>query len=100
MNRAPKSSLALYRDCLRLIQHMAGTTSPKARNLRAIVAAQFRAHKDETDPARLHALKQGAERGLSNYLIYRTAKTDPKVAAHAADVGDFEDDDAGNLVKR
>ena len=79
---------------------MAGTTSPKARNLRAIVAAQFRAHKDETDPARLHALKQGAERGLSNYLIYRTAKTDPKVAAHAADVGSYEDDAAGNLVKR
>ena len=41
-----------------------------------------------------------AERGLSNYLIYHTSKSDPKVAAHAADVGSFADDEAGNLVKR
>ena len=59
MNRAPKSSLALYRDCLRLIKHMAGLSSPKAINLRSIVAAQFRAHAHETDPAKLHVLKQG-----------------------------------------
>ncbi len=58
-SRGPKSSAALFRDCLRLIKHMAGSTSPKARSLRSIVAAQFRAHADVTDPARLHTLKQG-----------------------------------------
>ena len=57
--RGAKSSMQLYRDCLRLIKHMAGTTSPKAANLRSIVAAQFRAHAHETDPAKLHSLKQG-----------------------------------------
>ena len=55
----PKSSLALFRDCLRLIEHMAGRSSPKAASLRAIVAAQFRAHAHETDAAKIHALKQG-----------------------------------------
>ena len=96
---APKSSLALFRDCLRLVKHVAGTTSPKAASLRRIVAAQFREHARETDPARLHALKSSAERGLSNYLIFTNARTDPKVAAHAAEVGVYEDDEHGNLVR-
>lgn len=58
-SRGPKSSKALFRDCLRLIKHMAGLSSPKAINLRAIVAAQFRANALVTDPAKLHVLKQG-----------------------------------------
>ena len=41
-----------------------------------------------------------AEKGLSNYLIYHTAKTDKKVAAPAANVGFYEDDAAGNLVRK
>ena len=41
-----------------------------------------------------------AERGLSNYLIYHSSKTDAKVAAHAADVGTYYDDEQGNLVKK
>ena len=55
----PKSSKALFRDCLRLIMHMAGASSPKALNLRAIVKEQFRANAHVTDPAKLHSLKQG-----------------------------------------
>jgi hypothetical protein len=96
---SPKSSLALFRDCLRLVKHVAGTGSPKAAALRRIVAAQFREHAREADPARLHALKSSAERGLSNYLIFSNARTDPKVAAHAAEVGVYEDDADGNLVR-
>ena len=42
---------------------------------------------------------RSAEKGLSNYLIYHTSKTDKKVAAHAADVGQYEDDAQGNLVR-
>jgi hypothetical protein len=94
-----KSSLGLFRDCMRLIKHVAGTTSPKALALRQIVSTQFRANKHVTDPALLHVLKSSAERGLSNYLIFTNAKTDPKVAAHAADVGQYEDDAEGNLVR-
>lgn len=58
-SRGPKSSKALFRDCLRLIKHMAGLSSPKAVSLRAIVAQQFRANAHVTDPATLHVLKQG-----------------------------------------
>ena len=149
-SRGPKSSRALFRDCLRLIKHMAGVNSPKAQNLRGIVAAQFRANAHVTDPAKLHVLQQGsvlegmrgggcclffsatlsfffsaiclpnmlpfvftssvhanpfnclysAERGLSNYLIFHSSKNDPKVAAHAADVGQYADDEEGNLYKK
>jgi hypothetical protein len=95
-----KSSIALFRDCLRLVKHVAGSTSAKSASLRKIVATQFREHRFESDPARLHALKSAAERGLSNYLIFANAKTDPKVAAHAAEVGQFFDDDDGVLRKR
>ena len=55
----PKSSKALFRDCLRLIAHMAGTGSPKAISLRAIVKGQFLANAHVADPAKLHSLKQG-----------------------------------------
>ena len=94
-----KPSIALFRDCMRLIKHVAGTTSPKAISLRQIVAQQFRANKHVSDPALLHSLKSSAERGLSNYLIFTNARTDPKVAAHAADVGQYQDDDNGNLIR-
>ncbi len=57
--KGPKSSLGLFRDCLRLIQHMAGRNSSKAIQLRGIVAAQFRVHAHETDLAKIHVLKQG-----------------------------------------
>jgi hypothetical protein len=33
-------------------------------------------------------------------LIYHSSKTDAKVAAHAADVGQYADDADGNLVRR
>lgn len=57
--RGPKTSKALFRDCLRLIAHMAGTSSPKALHLRTILKSQFLANAHITDPAKLHSLKQG-----------------------------------------
>lgn len=72
--------------------------SPKATNLRKIVSDGFRANKDVADPAKLHVLKQAAERGLSNYLLFERAKQDPKIAAAAAKQDVFEDDEEGNLV--
>jgi hypothetical protein len=69
---------------LRLVKHIAGTTSPKAALLRKTVIDSFRVNKNETDPAKIHAMKQAAERGMSNYLILERSKTDPKIAAHAS----------------
>ena len=83
---------------MRLANHLAGASSPKSASLRATVKAQFRANRHVTDPAAIHALKQSAERGLSNYLLFQRAKQDPKIAAHAAKMDQFQDDEHGNLV--
>ena len=58
-----RSPLELYRDCMRLIKHMAGTSSPKAVHLKSIVSKGFRDNRFETDPARIQALKQGCVLG-------------------------------------
>ena len=60
-----RTSLELYRDCLRLIKHMAGSSSPKAVHLRSILSSQFREHKHEMDPARIQALKAGCVVGTA-----------------------------------
>ena len=96
----PKTSAQLYRDCLRLVRHMAGASSPKAAHLTRIVGAQFRANAGVHDPAAVHAFKQAAERSLSSYLLFQRAKLDPKIAAAASAQADaFEDDEHGNLVR-
>lgn len=50
-------------------------------------------------PVPFLSLPCSAERGLSNYLIFERSKTDPKLAAAAAEVEPFEDDADGNLVR-
>ena len=94
----PKTSTQLYRDCLRLVRHMAGASSPKAAHLSRIVGAQFRANAGVVAPEAVHALKQAAERSLSSYLLFQRAKMDPKIAAAAVHADAFEDDEHGNLV--
>ncbi|RYG50366.1 hypothetical protein EON67_05415 [archaeon] len=37
--------------------------------------------------------------GLSNYLLFERSKQDPKIAAVAAELDNFEDDEEGNLVR-
>jgi hypothetical protein len=95
----PKTSTQLYRDCLRLVRHMAGASSPKAAHLSRIVGAQFRANAGVVAPEAVHALKQAAERSLSSYLLFQRAKMDPKIAAAAVHADAFEDDEHGNLVR-
>ena len=96
----PKTSAQLYRDCLRLVRHIAGSSSPKAAQLTRIVGAQFRANAGVNEPTAIHSLKQQAERSLSSYLLYQRAKLDPKIAAAASAQADaFEDDEHGNLVR-
>lgn len=44
--------------------------------LRSTVRQQFKQHKDETDEAQIEALKANAIRGLSNYMLFQSAKKD------------------------
>ena len=73
MNR---TSLELYRDCLRLVRHIAPGESPKALALRHTVRQQFQQHKNETNEATIESLKANAVRALSNYMLYQSAQKD------------------------
>lgn len=57
----------LYRDCLRLIDYMAGK-SRKSDRLREIIRGEFEKNRNETDPQKIEVMKGGAIQGLSNYL--------------------------------
>ena len=62
-----KSSLALYRDCLRLIEHMAGR-SAKAQTIKGILRGEFAKNRNETDPVKIEELRGSVMQGLANYL--------------------------------
>lgn len=73
--------LQLYRDCLRLIRHVApGETSPKALALRSLVKMEFTKNKNETDEAKIESYKAAAVRALSNYMLATSAPKDPAIA--------------------
>eukprot|EP01138_Halocafeteria_seosinensis_P012333 gb/GECG01012602.1/.p1 GENE.gb/GECG01012602.1/~~gb/GECG01012602.1/.p1 ORF type:complete len:202 (+),score=48.07 gb/GECG01012602.1/:1-606(+) len=76
-----KTTKQVYRDCLRLIQHMAGN-SPKADVLRNVVRTQFKQNMNETNEAAIQQLKGRAERVLSQYLFYEQSTRDPRFKDH------------------
>ena len=45
--------------------------------MRTMVRNEFRKHSGETDPDRIEALRAGAIRALSNYLLYESGSKDP-----------------------
>jgi hypothetical protein len=47
-----RTSTQLYRDCLRLIQHIAGN-SAKGVQLRRVIGTEFRKNASVTDPAEI-----------------------------------------------
>lgn len=76
----------LYRDCLRLVRHVApGTDSPKARALRQTVRHEFRRNADVTDADQITTLKANAVRALSNYLLQASAPRDAHLKQSAQD---------------
>ncbi|KAG7357064.1 complex 1 LYR family protein [Nitzschia inconspicua] len=73
MNR---TSLELYRDCLRLVRHIAPGDSPKAIALRQTVRQQFQQNQNETNESQIEVLKANAIRALSNYMLFQSAQKD------------------------
>ena len=63
-----RTSLQLFRDCLRVAKRVGGRTA-KGSALRSAVRIEFEKHRDETDKDTIEQLKSDAVRGLSNYLI-------------------------------
>jgi hypothetical protein len=74
-----RTSVQLYRDCLRLVRHVAPGFSAKAVALRNTVRNEFRKKKDITDPIAIENAKADAVRALSNYLLATSARKDPKI---------------------
>lgn len=75
---ALKTSLQIYRDCLRLVKHIAGN-SPKAKKVTLIVKNEFRKHSTVTDAEQVHQLKFNAVRALSNYLLYEASLKEERI---------------------
>ena len=69
MNLLPnKSTLEIFRDCLRLIPKMVQEPN-KVRAVRSLVKKEFHKNRLETDPEKIEALRYNAIRGISNYLL-------------------------------
>lgn len=73
-----RSSPQLYRDCLRLIKHIAGK-SKKGVLLQTTVKGEFRKNASVTDPVQVEALKSNAVRGLANYLMIESTAKDSRL---------------------
>lgn len=80
---AQRSSIEIFRDCLRLINHVGGK-SDKALEIRKHVMTEFKRNKNETDPAKITIMKDCAVQGLTNYLLtYNMSKLkQPKDSMH------------------
>ena len=74
----------LFRDCLRLISHVAGK-SKKADAIKKVVSNEFRKNKNVTDPALIDVMKSHAIRGLANYLMIESSQKDIRFKEKAAD---------------
>ena len=73
----------LYRDCLRLIQHIAGKSSPKSLKLKILVSKEFKKNGSIVDATQIDMLKSNAIKGLANYLMLESSMKDEKVSRNA-----------------
>ena len=69
----------LYRDCMRLVRHLAPGYSPKSIALKQMVRSQFQANRHENDPTKIESMKADAVRALSNYMLYQSAQKDTQL---------------------
>jgi hypothetical protein len=73
-----KTTPQLYRDCLRLANHVA-SDSPKGRFIRSSIRSSFKKHMHITDPTLMESLRGNAIRALANYLMAETGLKDEKM---------------------
>lgn len=92
-NNVSRTIPQLYRDCLRLVEHIAGK-SAKAQKLRGIIGNEFRKNAHITDPLMIEGLKSGAIRGLSNYLMMESSSKDQRFKNH---MNAFHDNETKNI---
>lgn len=69
-----ENPLKLYRDCVRVADHLARARGSSRHALRAVVREPWRRHASERDPAVILKLREDAIRGLSNYMMYEASR--------------------------
>ena len=79
----------LFRDCLRLVNHIAGK-SKKGEQLRRIVGGEFRRNSKVEDAEKVSQLKSNAIRALANYLMLESASKDSRFKDKAASYSNRE----------
>ena len=75
-----KTTPQLYRDCLRLVNHIGGQ-SAKGGAMKLMVNTEFRKHADVTDEKQLEGLRANAVRALSNYMLYESSRLEGWMAS-------------------
>lgn len=83
MSPTQRTAIELYRDLLRLVAHVAPGASPKSVALRAMVRSEFEKSRglspeDPSDAVKIEAMRAGAVRALSNYMLYEGGVHDRK----------------------
>mmetsp|Transcript_31391 Transcript_31391/g.76927 ORF Transcript_31391/g.76927 Transcript_31391/m.76927 type:complete len:98 (-) Transcript_31391:168-461(-) len=64
-------SKRLYKDCMRLVFHVASEhKTVNVKQVRTVVKQQFMMNANETDPKKLEELKNAALRALTNYVMH------------------------------
>lgn len=90
----------LYRDCLRLIQHVAPGSSPKTMALKMTVRAEFKRNMTLRDEDAIEVAKSNAVRALSNYLLARAAPKDVKLQKAAENYHNKSVSEASSVDKQ
>jgi len=93
----PLFLLQLYRDCLRLVRHIAPGNSQKGLAMREMVKGEFGKHVAIKDEAQIEVLKAGAIRALSNYMLYESGSKDKRLGTA---MKKFNDDERADIGKK
>uniref|UniRef100_A0A7S2YEL5 Uncharacterized protein n=1 Tax=Entomoneis paludosa TaxID=265537 RepID=A0A7S2YEL5_9STRA len=97
-SQVKRTTPELYRDCLRLIRHVApGTSSGKAVALRTMVRGEFK--KPLTAGQDVESRKAQAIRALSNYMLTVAAPKDEKLKSSMKDFHGRSVQEAKDLQK-
>ena len=88
-----RTTIKLYRDCFRLVNHIAGK-SQKGQSLKKVVGGEFRKNRDVTDLEQVEALKGNAVRALANYLMMESATKDERFREK---IGKFASNEAATI---
>lgn len=87
-----KSTLEIFRDCLRLVPKMVQEPK-KVVAVRRLVKLEFSKNRHEKNPEKIQQLRFNAIRGISNYLLL-TVKEEYQKNPNNSQFFDESDDDA------